>query len=609
MEAPRKPLLIYDGDCRFCTLWVRRWEAQCEGRVDFEMSQTAAKRFPAIPAEAFERAVQLIEPGSRHSAAAEAVFRVLAHTGAAGRLLLWWYLHLPLFARVSEWGYRQVAGRRILFSLATRWLWGGDVEVPRFAVAAWIFLRLLGLVYFIAFFSYAIQLRGLVGAEGILPASLFFERAWEALGAGALWQFPGLAWINASDGFLIFLALAGMGGAVMVMAGAWVAPTLVLLWLLYLSLVVAGQVFYQFQWDNLLLEAGFLAIFVAPWNKWNGLRLTEPPWFGRLLLVWLLFRLMFSAGVVKLASGDTAWATLTALEFHFHTQPLPTPLAWFAAQNPPWLLQAGVFTMFVIELVFPFLMFLARRLRLVAFIGLVGLQLVIAATGNYGFFNLLSLILCVWLIDDWQWPARIRRLFGGQPREFPFWWRRRVLPVAAIALLLLSLLPLTFAFRPTGEWARPPATAYSWISPLRTINGYGLFATMTTQRREILVQGTRDGLDWKYYEFKYKPGPFKGAPKFVAPYMPRLDWQMWFAALGPVENSPWFYNFMQRLLEGSEPVRGLLQEDPFPVLPPRAVRAMLDDYTFTTPEERGETGDWWKASPVSIYCPSISLQR
>lgn len=567
--------------------------------VEYVSSQEAARDHADIPPEDFDRAVQWVGADGHRESGAPAVLSALAVAGFVGRALLTLYQKLPPFAWAADTGYRCVADHRMAFSQLTRWFWGHDVRTPTYATASWIFLRLLGLIYLIAFASFWWQSAGLIGPSGILPAEAFFKRAHEFLGDGAFWQLPSFLWWGAGQTALNVWCALGVLAALLLLFGILPAPILIFLWTNYLSLTVAGQVFYQFQWDILLLETGFLAIFLAPWRwrtPWKTR--TSPPRLAHFLLLWLLFRLMVASAVVKLSSGDPSWADGSALDTHYFTQPLPTPLAWYAQQLPPGFQWLSVKVMFFIEIVLPVLLFLPRRTRLAGAAGLAALQVLIALTGNYGFFNFLTLALCLLAVDD--------HIFGGRrPRAeksgaLPAW----LLAPLAASLFLVSLIPFAQAFRPRIIWFQD---LYARIAPFRTINGYGLFAVMTRERPEILVQGSLDGVSWETYTFRYKPGDPDRGPPWVAPYMPRLDWQMWFAALGRVENNPWFVQFLQKLMEGSPEVLGLLAEDPFPGQRPRFARAKLDHYTFTTFGD--ESKAWWRVEPAGMYCPEVSLRQ
>ena len=604
-----KPTLIYDGDCEFCSRWIERWRLGTGDRVDYLTSQEAAPKFPEISEAQFAEAVQWIDvPGERLSGAS-AVFALLATMSAVGRALRSLYREVPVFARAMDAAYGLVARNRVVFSRLTRWLWGADLRPPTYAISGRIFLHLLGFIYLVAFVSFWVQLGGLNGENGILPARDFFQKAKEILGAEAYWQFPSVCWFAASDRALYGWCGAGVIVSALLMFGFAPLPCLVFLWVDYLSLTVAGQIFYQFQWDILLLEAGFLSIFLSPLSL-SLAKAQDPPGPARFLLIWLLFRLVFASGVVKLSSGDPAWLNGTALNYHFFTQPLPTALAWFAQQLPGWWQLMSVRVMFFVEIVLPFFLFAPRRPRLFAAAGISLLQILIALTGNYGFFNLLTLALCLLAIDDavWRVWTGAKQIRDSAVRHSSRYLPRRILLVVSLIIFSLSLVPLASAFRRPLPALAPLVALYQTIAPLRTINGYGLFAVMTKERREILIQGSEDGVTWKPYRFRFKPEDPRRAPGWMAPYMPRLDWQMWFAALGNAQDNPWFFNFLERLLSHSISVTDLLGEDPFAGRPPRWVRALSDRYTFTTVAERQQTGKWWNVEPVAIYCRELSLE-
>jgi hypothetical protein len=476
-------------------------------------------------------------------------------------------------------------------------------------VAGWVFGRMLGIVYFIAFWSLARQVVGLIGHDGILPAHAYMDnvRAWasaEQIGIDRYRLLPTLCWISTSDAFLEALCAGGAALASLLIAGVAPLVVLPLLWLTYLSLSVVGQDFLSFQWDALLLETGFLAIFIVPAVGRERFRdAADPPRLGVWLLLWLLFRLMVGSGAVKLASGDPTWRNLTALTFHYETQPIPTPISWYAYHLPVWLHNASTAAVLATELLVPFLIFGPRRLRILACVLLVGLQTLIALTGNYTFFNLLAASLCVFLLDD----LALARFVRARPVRATSRLRRGVLITVIVVTLPTSVLEFTRGFG-VDIAGLPPVTAIAALaSPFRSVNSYGLFAIMTTTRPEIIVEGSDDGVQWKRYDFKYKAGDLKRRPPWVAPHQPRLDWQMWFAALGRYETEPWFQNFCVRLLEGSPDVLGLLERNPFPVRPPRYVRAVLHRYRFSDASARRDTGVWWTDERMGDYSPVLSL--
>ncbi|HEX9779880.1 MAG TPA: lipase maturation factor family protein [bacterium] len=480
----------------------------------------------------------------------------------------------------------------------------------RVALTRWLFLRLLGAVYLIAFVSLWTQLDGLIGSRGILPAAQFLDAvrgSREPLEAVRL--VPTLAWLSPGDLTLHLLCGAGTAMALLLLAGIAPAAMLAGLWLSYLSLTAVGQSFLSFQWDILLLEAGFLAVFAAPpaWRSRAG-RDAPPAAAVVWLFRWLVFRLMFSSGAVKLLSQDPVWRDLTALTYHYQTQPLPVWVSWHAHHLPDWFQVATCALVFVIELAVPWLVFGPRRARFAAGAVFAGFQALIAATGNYTFFNLLTAILCLWLLDDAAWPAALRRRLGpieeARPRgRWPSW----LLGPVAASLALLSWAPVSHLIPPLAGRPAWLSGIHRTLGPLRLANSYGLFAVMTTTRPEIIVEGSSDGEVWLPYEFAYKPGELTERPRFVAPHQPRLDWQMWFAALGSYRNHPWFLRFAQRLLQGSPDVLALLELNPFPEAPPRYIRGVLYEYRFSDPDTKRATGAWWERRRLGLYCPILTL--
>jgi predicted DCC family thiol-disulfide oxidoreductase YuxK len=605
-----KPLLLWDGDCGFCRLWAERWSEAYGEKVDLATAQSQAGRFPEIPPAAYDQAVQLIETdGSVHSGAA-AVLRTRRHGRGRGDPALWVYEKIPGVAPVCDAAYGLVARHRPVFSMLTRWLCGSDLRPPRYSVSAGVFLRGIALVYAIAFASFWWQLNGLVGRDGILPAQPYLDAVAAQLGAARFWAWPTLCWIFGAGWFLHFSCAAGLVLSVLLWRRIAQPVCLLLLWLLYLSLCGAGQVFLGYQWDALLLETGLLAVFLAPWGPAAPAR-PEPPRAARRLLGWLLFRLMFLSGFVKLASGDPTWRSLTALTYHYQTQPLPTALAWYAHQLPLWFQEASCAAMFAFELLVPFLLFGPRRLRRAAAGGLIGFQLLIALTGNYTFFNLLAILLCLLFVDDAWWSrcfgprAGAATAAGARPARLPPHWLHRtgltVLFIASLVVTLPAVLRL-------ASWPGWFASVYRIATTTRSVNSYGLFAVMTTARPEIIIEGSLDGRSWEPYEFKWKPGDLARRPGFVAPYQPRLDWQLWFAALEDPRASPWMNNLFARLAANTPAVTGLLRTNPFAQTPPNFLRAVLYDYQFTTPAERARTGDWWKRSASAYYLPPTRVR-
>ena len=601
---PGKPLLLFDGDCGFCRRWIRRWKQMTGDRLDYAASQEAGGRFPEIPKEAFARSVQFVTPGGEVFEGAEAVFRSLALGGHAVPLAL--YRKVPGARRVAELFYRLIARHRKAASAATNLLWGKTVEQPTYRLANGLFLRVVGICFFAAFVSLFVQVDGLIGSRGILPVGDLLDAARAQLPGGRWLVLPTLTWLDGSDAFLHFLCAGGAAAALLLVAGILPVPALLVCWAFYLSLCVAGREFLQFQWDLLILETGFLAIWLAPVKRWRAGLAVEGSPLARALLLWLLFRLMFSSGFVKLASGDPNWKNLTALVYHYWTQPLPPWTAWFMNRLPLGLQKISCAAMFAVELGAPLLIFTPRRLRLFGAAAMAGFEVLIAATGNYAFFNLLTIALCVLLVDDAAFPRRLReRAAADSSAAHGKWPRLAVVPVASVVLLASTVL-FSFSLGLRLPWPGFVISAARAGLSFRSVGNYGLFAVMTTRRPEIVVEGSQDGQTWSAYEFRWKPGELTRRPRFVAPHQPRLDWQMWFAALGSCEENPWLQRFLARLLEGSPPVLALLEKNPFPGNPPRYVRAVLYDYRFTDAPERRSTGAWWRREERGLYCPVFS---
>lgn len=604
------PVLIYDGDCGFCIFWVERWKKITGDRVRYAPYQEVAKHFVQIPIQDFKKAVKLVLPNGRVLSGAHAVFRVLAVVPEK-RWMLWIYRKIPGAAIFAELFYMFVAGNRGFFSLLTR-LFLMRSRAHSQILTRWLFLRVLGIIYFAAFISFLVQIPGLIGSDGILPTENFLGALQKSVGPTSFWSFPTLAWFNVSDVFLQFLGVGGAIFALLLIFGIAITPILVLLWVFYLSLFTAGQVFMSYQWDILLLEVGFLAIFLG-----SGSSIVI--WLFR----WLLFRFMFMSGAVKLLSGDPVWRSFSALNFHYETQPLPNLIAWYAHQLPEWFQKTSVGAMFFIQLALPFLIFAPRRFRFFAAFSIILLESLIFFTGNYNFFNILTVFLCIFLLDDTfirrffpkKFGLRIIRSYG---QKLAVNSGRGVLIVFAILIIFMSSSIMFMGFFGALPW--PAGHIYKIIDQFRVVNSYGLFAIMTTSRPEIFIEGSNDGVQWLAYGFKYKAGDLSKPPKWVAPHQPRLDWQMWFEGLNAERNMKasddpatyryniWFRNFVIRLLQGSADVLLLLDRNPFPDAPPKYIRAVVYNYHFTNFSERKETGNWWKREYKGVYLSPTALE-
>lgn len=463
-----------------------------------------------------------------------------------------------------------------------------------YIVSQWIFLKLLGFSFLAAFWSLYIQIEGLYGDQGIIPMGEIFKGIKRSKRYTHFYYTPSIFWFSTSNRMLRWAALAGIIGSLLVLAGIAVPLVLFILSFLYLSFVSVCIYFLSFQWDILLIEVGFAGFIFS---------LQTPPLPIAVFLMWMiLFRFMFSSGIVKFLLGSQEWRNLSAMEYHYETQPLPNRVAYHFHHQPKGIAQLSTVVVFLFEIVLPFFIFTTPEIRFVIFILFVLFQCLIILTGNYAFFNLLTIALCFTLADDSYFPWAKSYLTSTISQ--PGLGLSFFVSMAAIFLIVLNFFQLVDLFRPLPSVQR----ALRLISPFHLVNRYGLFSYMTTRRYEIIVEGSNDGEHWKAYEFKWKPGDLKIPPRQVAPHQPRLDWQMWFAALSNARQNPWFTRFIYRLLEGSPTVLKLLKINPFPDAPPKYVRALIYDYHFTSNQKRKETGEWWQSKYLGVYMLPLSKE-
>lgn len=601
-SSPTAPVVLWDGECGFCRKWVDHWRDRVPDDIRFVPFQEIAPELLqewGLDALELEGAMHFVDEQEHVHRGAGAVARLLRNAEEARYLLFAdLYGQVETFRLVADGAYRFIANHRVLAARVTRVLW----EQPQrstYQFARWMFLRLLSVAAFIAFWSMWQQIDGLIGAQGILPAAEFMERATRYVAAnepggwGRWTALPTIFWWGASDAALRGVCVAGMVGSGALFLG--LVPRLLIpaLWLGYLSIMSVGQVFLGYQWDALLLEALFVGWFVAPWQLFPRLRTPRPTsWAGRALVWWLLFKLMFLSGWVKVRA-DEAWRSLEALNYHFWTQPIPNAVAWYTDKMPDLLKSGGVAFTLVVELAAPLLIFAPRRLRHLGALTMIALQLSIGLTGTYGFFNLLTIALCLMLFDDGfvEWASR-GRLSATEVKQSRWWLLPRfattVVVGAAVLLPMIGSLGLTDARLPGA------------VRSLRTFNSYGLFARMTRERPEIGVEVSQDGESWTAVDFQWKPTDVDEPLRPTTFHMPRLDWQMWFAALGDCQHNHWFQAFVRRLMQGNDEVERLLEGYDTGRPAPRFVR---------TPYYRYEFGEqtWWTRRRVGQYCPPLTL--
>ncbi len=474
---------------------------------------------------------------------------------------------------------------------------------PGYRLVAALFLRLLGLVYLVAFVSLGTQIQGLAGSRGIMPiADLLADFAGRS-GIERYFQVPTLFWLNASDPLLNAVVIGGCAAAALILLQRWTRPALVAAYVLYLSCYHACQPFLHFQWDGLLLEAGFLAIFLTPHSR-----------VVILLFRWLLFKLRFMSGLAKLTSGDPAWSGLTALNTYFEVQPLPNPIAWYLHQLPEWLLRVGTAGTLVVELLVPFMMFLSRPWRFAAAWITIFWQVLIILSSNHNWINFLTIALCLFLFDD----RALQRVLPDSLSQ-RLGWRTTLPPRGGVAgrgavgllaglILVVSAVQLWDLTTHKGNPGTPLGKLVGYTESFRVANKYHVFPTMTTRRIELEIEGSPDGREWRPYRFNFKPQALDERPRFIIPHQPRLDWQMWFVTLHP-KYMPWFESFLYALLENSPTVTALLRDNPFPDEAPRYIRVLAWDYRFTDAEERAATGNWWRREYLGPFRPLPGVSR
>jgi hypothetical protein len=465
--------------------------------------------------------------------------------------------------------------------------------VPQHARVRDLFLRVLGVLFLVAFLSLTAQIPVLFGSHGLLPAAPFLDAI---RGSVSFWRLPTLFWLDASDATLELAGIAGTAASVALALGFWPRASLVTVWVLYLSFISVGQSFLAFQWDSLLLESAVVALAVAPAGLWPR-RAPQPQPLAVLLVLWLAFRLHFESGVTKLASGDETWRDLTAMVSYYETAPIPTRLAWYVHQAPLWFHRLTSFVTLAVEIGLPFAFFVpVRRLRAAVFVFVLGFQATIFLTANYGFFNPLSASLAILLLDD-DHLAWLRAKLRLRPRPSPPLRRPELRHTAATlaftgAFVLLSLVPFL---------ARLGSSSARWIERrwggFRTINSYQLFTSMTLVRKEAVLEGSQDGETWESYELRYKPGHVDRPPPFVAPHQPRVDFLCWFLLLGG-HDQEFFQTLVKRVATEPETVAGLFARMPFDGKAPRWLRVRIYEYHFTDRATRAQTGAWWSRELV-----------
>jgi hypothetical protein len=457
--------------------------------------------------------------------------------------------------------------------------------------------RGLAIVYLIGFIAVIHQFKPLLGEHGLLPVPQFVKQVRFTESPSIFFWFPTNFAFDLFGWIGVALSLFALWGFSEKFGNLASAATWGALWLIYLSFVNVGQTFYAFGWETLLLEAGFLAIFL-------GSEKTTPSFLVILLFNWLLFRVMFGAGLIKIR-GDTCWRDLTCLKYHYETQPMPNPLSWYFHWLPVWIHKTEVLFNHFTELVVPFAYFVPSRISAVAGLMTLFFHSWLFASGNFSFLGFLTMVLALSTLSD-SW---LKHVIPIHPSELA-----PPSPIYLSATLGLTVLVAALSFYSIRNMISQNQLMNASFDPLHLVNTYGAFGTITRPRYEVIVEGTDEPVlagatRWREYEFIGKRGDVSRTPPQIAPYHLRLDWLMWFAAFSSPSQHPWFISFLEKLLEGDKAVLGLLRYNPFPSEPPKFVRALLYEYHFTTPEERNQIGAIWTRKLIGLYFPPVSLRK
>lgn len=470
-------------------------------------------------------------------------------------------------------------------------LYQGEYWLSRFVIQ-----RGLGIMYMLAFLVALNQFRPLVGEKGLLPVPRFLSRI-------TFKRAPSIFHLHYSDRFFGVIAWIGLILSIIAAVGLSDAGPLwfsvcvwFLLWILYLSIVNVGQLFYGFGWESLLLETGFYAIFLGPMHY-------HTPLLMIFILRWLVFRVEFGAGLIKMR-GDKCWRDLTCLNYHHETQPMPNPLSRYFHLLPERFHKVETLFNHIVQLGAVWLLFLPQPLASIGAALIILSQAYLVISGNYAWLNWMTLVLAFSGISD----AYMQYII---PMSIPANLSSPVM--FNIGIIVLGLVVAYMSIDPIKNMISPHQRMNASFNPLHLVNTYGAFGSVTKKRYEIIIEGTTDEIitpetEWKTYVFKGKPSNRKRVPPQIAPYHLRLDWQIWFAAMSSIRSNPWLLRFILKLLEGDEKAVKLLKDNPFKDNAPKHIRARLFHYEFTNPEEYKQTGNWWKRSFKRMYLPPQSLE-
>jgi len=482
---------------------------------------------------------------------------------------------------------------------------------PTYWLTRFMILRLLGLVYAVAFLVAINQLVPLIGSNGLLPVGNYLHLVSHSSGSGfaGFVRLPSIFWLWHSDGCLLTVAWTGFILSCVMVAGYTNAPMLGLTWFLYMSIVHVGQDWYGYGWEIQLGETGFLAIFLCPLWDMRPFPKRAPPMAIIVLFRWLIFRIMVGSGLIKFR-GDQAWRNGTVLFHHFETQPIPGPLSRWFHFLPHFWLKLGVWFNWIGELVAPWFVFWPRIGRHIAGTIIVLFQLSIILSGNLSFLNWLTIIPALACFDDGYWAkllpkalVRKARAAANSAEE-----SKPMLTTSYIIAGLVALLSLQPAFNLLSN----QQIMNSSYDPFDLVNTYGAFGSVGQERMNVVFEGTMDDTTnnkavWKPYIYKGLPVRLDQQPPQIAPYQLHLDWQMWFASMSTADQYPWTYNLVWKLLHNDPIATNLFAENPFPGKPPRFIRAVIYRYKFAEPGNPQHL--WWTREPLGLWMPVLSVDN
>ena len=566
----KNPIMVWDGECNFCRLCADRFKSLgVNNHVDFIPYQDLFNKYPKAPKLNYEKSVIFFSKKNTYAGAA-AVYRFYNEIGKKWPMFL--YRKFKIFRKISEFCYQLIADNRKKFKSIGDFFLGGNYMPDTYNISGWVYGRLLGFIGIIAFLSFWTQSDVLISSNGIVP----FENDLRQIegfitktntDVSKWFARPTILWFFQNDFWLNVVLSIGTLSSLSLMLGLVPHISIISSWVCYLSISSVSEPFLNFQWDTLLLETYLLSVFFVPWKIFDNRKNVQNPLpIGRWLLWLLIIKLMLESGLVKFtffgSGGSNTWRDLTALNYHYWTQPIPSWISWYVHKLPEFVDKVSLIFTYCCELIIPFLIFFPRRLRRVALLSLISFQLLIIITGNYGFFNLLTIVICLTLIDDQLVKSYFNKwIFNDQKQDVRKNFVEKIKIVFGFIILTCFIYTALFFIDRDikGNQANQNDTDISFVGNhliqtaqvFRSMNAYGLFRVMTTTRPEIYIEALSSDSLWRPVIFNYKPVKPENRPKFFPPHMPRIDWQLWFEALyfDRLINNPFDLSSYKRFLE------------------------------------------------------------